>query len=94
VGLASDGDPRRTGVMFQLRVGRNEPIEQRLHARLIGYWRSIATTAIADALEAPEYVDIEVVLLCSGEEPDGIIGAKLVVLIRSSRGDRPWRRLA
>jgi hypothetical protein len=26
--------------------------------------------------------------------PDGIIGAKLVVLIRSSRGDRPWRRLA
>jgi hypothetical protein len=26
-------------------------------------------TAIADALEAPEYVDIEVVLLCSGEEP-------------------------
>jgi hypothetical protein len=55
--------------MFQLRVGRNEPIEQRLHARLTGYWRSIATTAIADALEAPEYVDIEVVLLCSGEEP-------------------------
>ena len=26
--------------------------------------------------------------------PDGIIGAKLVMLIRSSKGDRPWRRLA
>jgi len=26
--------------------------------------------------------------------PDGIISAKLVVLIRSSKGDRPWRRLA